>query len=87
MHELIGNAGNFISFFICMPQLWKIYKSKRIDGISWGTVWMLWLANVLHLLYVIPTKDYILIMKPSYGILVVGIQLVMMFTYRGVVTR
>ena len=67
---MVGWIGVFFGIFVGPFQLWKILKSKKIDGISTPTYTALCLALLCYLIHAIQIKDAVFITAQSVNLLV-----------------
>jgi len=44
--DAIGYAGLVTAVAVMMPQAWRMYKTKKVRDVSWGTL-ILWCMNTL----------------------------------------
>ena len=68
MIQIIGWLGVGFGLLVAPPQLWKILKSGRIDGISVHTYLFLCCALVCYLIYAIIIKDAVFITAQSLNL-------------------
>lgn len=61
MFEIVGWLGVVFGLCVAPPQLWKILKTKKTDGISLLTYSFLCLALFCYLLYAVFIKDAVFI--------------------------
>lgn len=70
MIHWIGWLGVAFGLILAPPQLWKIIKTGRVDGISKHTYIFLCLALTFYLIYAISIKDAVFIVAQSVNLCV-----------------
>ena len=51
LESVIGYTANTLIFFMMVPQIYKAYKSKLTDDISYKFIWISLVSNVLEITY------------------------------------
>lgn len=80
--DAIGYAGVATATSFMLPQVYKTYKTKSVEDISWGMVSILFLNGALWLIYGLLTATIPLILANSVGMIVCGAQIIMKILYR-----
>ena len=75
----MGYIGAFLLAFCALPQTYKSYKEGHSEGLSHAFLWMWGIGEVLLLVYVIPAKDYPLIL--NYGINALLVAIILKYKY------
>ena len=70
---LIGWVGVFWGLLVAPPQLWKIIKTGRTDGISLMTYIFLFLALLCYLIHAISIKSPVFVVAQSLNLVTNGI--------------
>ena len=82
--NIIGYIGSATVALLQMPQLFKTYKSKRADDLSWGMILLNLFASIIWFSYgVILEKMPIILANCIYFITISGL-VVMKLKYAGV---
>uniref|UniRef100_A0A6M3L456 PQ loop repeat protein n=1 Tax=viral metagenome TaxID=1070528 RepID=A0A6M3L456_9ZZZZ len=76
---VIGWAGVALGLLVAPTQLWKILKTKQVNGISRATYTFLCLALVCYLIHAINIKDAVFITAQAINILANFTILVLLF--------
>ena len=79
---VVGWLGVFCGLLVAPPQLLKIIKHKRIDGISLYTYIFLCLALTCYLIYALSIRDAIFITAQSINLATNGTILVLLIKGR-----
>lgn len=69
----VGWIGVAFGLFVAPPQLWKIIKTKRTDGISLMTYIFLFLALLCYLIHAIYIKSPVFVVAQSINLTTNGI--------------
>lgn len=82
MWEAIGHAGNLLSFFVGVPQIIKIYRTKSAKDLSIISYSLLLLIQILPLAYILNSGgDRVMIIRFTIGIFMVSWQLILCLIY------
>jgi MtN3 and saliva related transmembrane protein len=81
--QYIGIAAGILTGISLLPQLLKIIKEKKADGISFGMLAVLLAGLCLWILYGVLKKDYPIIVTNSFSLLMNVIVVVLTTKYKG----
>lgn len=79
---LFGYAGTFTGSAFMMPQLYRIYRTKSVEDISWGMLGLFFLNCVFWLTYGILLPAFAVALTNAIAMVVVILQLILKFLYR-----
>ena len=68
------------TFYI--PQLLKLIRTKKVEGIAFPSWLILWLSLLLYLIYSIGVRDPVFIAGNSAGLIQTSITLLLILRYR-----
>jgi MtN3 and saliva related transmembrane protein len=80
--ELMGTVGSLIMCASSVPQIWKTYRTKCIDGLSGSYLAILMLGMTLILLYALYVKNIVFIFGNGLSLSLTGILVGLWFWYR-----
>jgi len=80
--DIFGYAGIFTGVSFMLPQVYRTYKTKSVEDISWGML-LLFLANCLVWIgYGILLPAFAALVTNAIALVVVLFQIVLKFAYR-----
>lgn len=82
MIEYIGWLGVLLGLCVAPPQLWKIWRSKEVKGISTLTYGMLLATMICYLIHAINIGDAVFIVAYGFNLTINGIIFILMLRYR-----
>jgi MtN3 and saliva related transmembrane protein len=80
--EMMGTTGSLIMCASSIPQIWKTYRTKCIDGLSGSYLAILMLGMLLILIYALYVKNIVFIFGNGLSLALTGILVGMWFRYR-----
>lgn len=80
--EMMGTTGSLIMCASTVPQIWKTYRTKCIDGLSGSYLAILILGMSLILIYALYVKNMVFIFGNGLSLALTGILIWMWFRYR-----
>lgn len=83
MLEYIGWLGVLLGLMVAPPQLYKIWKSKEVKGISIWTYGLLLATMLCYLIHAINIKDAVFIVANSFNLAVNMVIFGLMIKYGG----
>lgn len=70
-------------FSLCgLPQAVKCFKEKHATGVSWGFLWLWIFGEIFATIYVLPRRDYPLLL--NYFLNFVLICIILYYKFKGV---
>lgn len=79
--EIFGYAGMAAGVSFMLPQVWKSYRTKSVEDISWGMLALLTLNNVFWFLYGFLLGSLPLMLTNAIGLGVVSVQITLKVRY------
>ncbi|MBC8770052.1 SemiSWEET transporter [Arenibacter sp. BSSL-BM3] len=80
--EWIGILAGIFTTIAAMPQIIKVWKSKKVDDVSWGMFCILILGVFLWTVYGIIKEDYPIIITNGISTILNSIMLALIIKYR-----
>jgi len=80
---IIGFIGLVFGLMVAPPQLYKILKTKKVEGISKTTYQMLCICMVCYLIRAIEIKEWVFILSNGINLIINIIVLIMIMKYEG----
>lgn len=72
-YELAGWIGGLLLAICSLPQAYLAWKQGHSEGVAVGMLWLWGLGEVFTLIYVIPKKDWPLIINYTFNILCIAV--------------
>jgi MtN3 and saliva related transmembrane protein len=80
--EMMGTTGSMIMCASSVPQIWKTYRTKCIDGLSGSYLAILMLGMSFIMAYALYVKNIVFIFGNGLSLSLTGILVAMWFRYR-----
>lgn len=80
--ELVGYAATVVGACLMVPQMYKMYATKSVEDISWGTLVLLFFNCALWLVYGFLISSPPLVFTNSIGLIVAIVQIILKRKYR-----
>ena len=80
--ELMGTIGSLIMCASSIPQIWKTYRTKCIDGLSGSYLAILMLGMTLILFYALYVKNIVFIFGNGLSLSLTGTLVGLWYRYR-----
>ncbi|HEY4514004.1 MAG TPA: SemiSWEET family transporter [Candidatus Paceibacterota bacterium] len=68
--NIFGYSAAAVGMALMLPQIYKMYKTKKVTDISWGTLILYFLNSVLWLAYGVLDSSIPLVTANTFGIVV-----------------
>lgn len=75
MIETIGVVAGIFTCSAFVPQVWKVYRCKNVNDISWGLAVMYFIGISLWLTYGILKNDINIIVSNGFSLILSGMML------------
>lgn len=75
MIEIIGVIAGVFTCSAFIPQVWKVYRYKKVNDISWGLAVMYFIGISLWLTYGILKNDINIIVSNGFSLILSGMML------------
>ena len=80
--DLFGYAGIFTGVAFMVPQVWKTWRTKSVEDLSWGMLILFFLNCIFWLMYGVLTGALPVAVVNGIAFVVVVIQIVLKIRYR-----
>ena len=82
MTEIIGYLATAVGTCLLMPQVYKTYRTRSVEDLSWGTIILYFLNCSLWLMYGLLIASIPLTLCNSIALVVSVVQIVLKIQYR-----
>jgi uncharacterized protein with PQ loop repeat len=79
---VFGILGMMLVQFSTCCQIYRLWKSKRVEGLSVGFLWMIFVGLINYLIYSIHIMDKIYITSNSIGLFFLTISICQYYYYK-----
>lgn len=79
--DIFGYAGTITGISFMLPQVYRSFKTKRVDDISWGMLVLFFLNCIFWLTYGLLSSAFPVILTNGIALLVIILQIMLKVRY------